>query len=74
LNDMQIGTRLLFGGNLLKQPYMIGRNFRVFGDLANSDFVTNQTFWIGLYPGLTPDHIAYAAEALSSFVKSSKTR
>lgn len=74
LNDMNIGTRLLFGGNLLKQPYMAGRNYRVVGDLANSDFITHQTFWIGLYPGLTPDHIAYAAEALSSFINSSKSR
>ena len=69
LNDKKIGTRLLFGGNLLRQPYMIGRDYRVVGDLTNADIVTERTFWIGLYPGLTEDHIAYATDTIRDFVR-----
>jgi methylmalonyl-CoA mutase cobalamin-binding subunit len=47
LNEKKIGTRLLFGGNLLRQPYMKGRNYRVVGDLDNADLVTTNTFWLG---------------------------
>ena len=68
LNEKKIGTRLLFGGNLLHQPYMKGRNVRVVGDLANADLVTTNTFWIGLFPGLTQDHLAYTVEQLAAFV------
>ncbi len=68
LNDRKVGTRLLFGGNLLHQPYMNGRNVRVVGDLANADLVTTNTFWIGVYPGLTDDHLAYAVETIAGFI------
>lgn len=68
LDQHKIGTRLLFGGNLLRQPYMKGRDYRVVGDLANADIVTRNCFWIGLFPGLTPDHIGYTAETLARFV------
>ena len=68
LNDQKIGTRLLFGGNLLHQPYMKGRNVRVVGDLANADLVTTHTFWLGLYPGLTESHLGYTAEQIGAFV------
>lgn len=68
LNSVKVATRLLFGGNLLRQPYMKGQNYRVVGDLANADLVTTHTFWIGLYPGLTPDHLAYTAEAIAGFI------
>jgi CDP-6-deoxy-D-xylo-4-hexulose-3-dehydrase len=67
LNEMKIGTRLLFGGNLIRQPYMKGRNFRVHGDLDNSDRIMRQTFWIGLYPGLSPEAIAYMLEVIHAF-------
>jgi CDP-6-deoxy-D-xylo-4-hexulose-3-dehydrase len=65
LDAHRIGTRLLFGGSLVRQPYMRGRNYRVAGDLTNADIVTERTFWIGLYPGLGPDHIAYTVERIS---------
>jgi len=68
LNEKRIGTRLLFGGNLLHQPYMKGRNVRVVGDLANADLVTTHTFWIGVYPGLTEDHLTYIVEEISAFI------
>jgi len=64
LDANRVGTRLLFGGNLLRQPYMRGRNCRVVGDLTNADIVTDRTFWIGLYPGLGPDHLEYSVERI----------
>jgi len=69
LDANRIGTRLLFGGNLIRQPYMRDRNYRVVGDLRNADVVTERTFWIGLYPGLGEDHLQYAAEILTNFVR-----
>ena len=68
LNANRIATRFLFGGNLIRQPYMQGRNYRVVGDLTNADAVTERTFWIGLFPGLTTDHIAYMVETIASFI------
>jgi CDP-6-deoxy-D-xylo-4-hexulose-3-dehydrase len=68
LEGHRIGTRLLFGGNLLRQPYMKGRPHRVVGDLTNADIVTENTFWVGLYPGLTDDHIAHTVQTISGFV------
>lgn len=68
LNELKIGTRLLFGGNLLRQPYMKGRNYRVVGDLTNADVVTRNCFWIGLFPGLTEDHLAYTVETIAGFI------
>ena len=57
------------GGNLLRQPYMEGREVRVVGDLTNADLVTTNTFWVGIYPGLTEDHLQYTAETIASVVK-----
>lgn len=69
LNDKKIGTRLLFGGNLIRQPYMTGRHYRVVGDLANADIVTEGSFWIGVFPGLSPLHIEYMADCIKRFVR-----
>ncbi|NBC38174.1 lipopolysaccharide biosynthesis protein RfbH [Novosphingobium sp. FSY-8] len=69
LNHRRIGTRLLFGGNLLRQPYMKGRDVRVVGDLANADLVTTNTFWLGVYPGLTESHLGYTAETLAAYLR-----
>jgi CDP-6-deoxy-D-xylo-4-hexulose-3-dehydrase len=70
LNEKKIGTRLLFGGNLIRQPYMKDRNYRVHGDLVNSDRIMNQTFWIGVYPGLGAEHISFVLETIHEFCKS----
>lgn len=67
LDENKVGTRLLFAGNLTKQPYMIGRNFRVSGELTNTDIIMNNTFWIGIYPGLTEEMLDYTAEMIGQF-------
>ena len=67
LDQYKIGTRLLFSGNLIHQPYMRGRNYRVSGKLANTDIVMNDTFWIGVYPGLTESMLEYVSEKIRSF-------
>ncbi len=64
LNDAQIATRLLFGGNLLRQPAFMGTPRRVFGELTNTDIVMNDTFWIGVWPGLTPQMLDYVISSL----------
>lgn len=69
LDAKRIGTRLLFAGNLIRQPYMVGRNFRVSGDLVNADRVMNQTFWVGIYPGLSKHHLEYVASEIRSTLK-----
>jgi CDP-6-deoxy-D-xylo-4-hexulose-3-dehydrase len=67
LDERKIGTRLLFSGNLTRQPYMQGRAFRVVGDLANADRIMNDTFWIGVYPGLDEAMLEYAAACIEQF-------
>jgi CDP-6-deoxy-D-xylo-4-hexulose-3-dehydrase len=69
LNDSKIGTRLLFSGNLTKQPYMKNVNFKVPGELKNTDFVMENTFWIGLYPGLSKEQLQYSVLKIKDFFK-----
>lgn len=70
LNARKIGTRLLFGGNLVRQPAYESAPRRVVGSLANSDFVMNQVFWVGVYPGLTGEMIAYMVDVLHDLMGS----
>ena len=70
LNDKKIATRLLFGGNLIRQPYMIGREFRTIGDLPNANLVVTNTFWIGVYPGLGQVQLSYVLDVIRAFCKS----
>ena len=68
-NECKIGTRFLFGGNLVRQPYLAGRSFRICGDLTNSDRVMNQTFWIGVFPGLGDAEINYILDIVHGFCR-----
>jgi CDP-6-deoxy-D-xylo-4-hexulose-3-dehydrase len=72
LNSAKIATRLLFGGNLLRQPAFMGTPRRVVGELTNTDIVMNQTFWIGVWPGLSIPMLDYMIDTLHSIVGVSK--
>ncbi len=68
LDSRKIGTRLLFAGNILKQPAYKNVDFRVVGDLTNTDIVMRRSFWVGVYPGLTKPMLDYVIESISDFV------
>jgi CDP-4-dehydro-6-deoxyglucose reductase, E1 len=67
LNQHKIGTRLLFAGNLTRQPYFAGRKYRISGELTNTDKVMTNTFWVGVYPGLSEKMLDYLAERLEAY-------
>ncbi|QED23888.1 lipopolysaccharide biosynthesis protein RfbH [Candidatus Deianiraea vastatrix] len=67
LNEKKIGTRLVFAGNLTKQPYMKGQNFRIASSLENTDKIMNNAFWIGTFPGITEEMIEYIANCFKDF-------
>ena len=67
LDQYNIGTRLLFAGNLTKQPSFAEVNFKVIGDLTNTDISMNQTFWVGIYPGLGVEELNFIAEKMEEF-------
>jgi len=73
LDAKKIATRLLFGGNLLRQPAYEGCEYRVIGKLPNTDYVMNNVFWIGVYPGLTKPMLDYVAETIIHFATESKS-
>jgi len=68
LDQEKVGTRLLFAGNLTRQPYMQGRNYRVSGELTQSDVVMNRTFWIGVQPALGLEQMDWAATCIERYV------
>jgi CDP-6-deoxy-D-xylo-4-hexulose-3-dehydrase len=68
LDQNKIGTRLLFAGNLTRQPYMKGKNYRVSGELTNTDVVMNDSFWIGVYPGLTKEMLDFTVEKIETYL------
>ena len=67
LDQFKIGTRLLFAGNLTRQPYFEGRTYRISGELTNTDKIMNDTFWIGVYPGLTEEMLSFVVDKIEAF-------
>jgi CDP-6-deoxy-D-xylo-4-hexulose-3-dehydrase len=67
LDDNKVGSRLLFAGNLLKQPYFKDVQYKVVGELTNTDITMNNTFWIGVQPALNEEHFEYVANKLEEF-------
>ena len=67
LDQHKIGSRLLFAGNLTRQPYFQDVEYRVVGELTNTDRTMNQTFWLGVYPGLGEEHFNFVGEKLEEF-------
>lgn len=68
LDENKVGTRLLFAGNLTRQPYMIAANFRISGQLTNTDNVMNNTFWIGVQPSLTLEMLEFSATKIEAYL------
>ena len=68
LESRKIATRMLFGGNLVRQPAYLDVPSRSVGDLSNSDFVMENTLWLGVYPGLTEEMLAYIIDSIHEFV------
>jgi CDP-6-deoxy-D-xylo-4-hexulose-3-dehydrase len=68
MDSRKIGTRLIFAGNITKQPGYKNVDFRVVGNLTNTDIVMNRSFWIGVYPGLTFQMLDYAVDSITDFM------
>jgi len=68
LDSLKIGTRLMFAGNITRQPAYSGVDFRIVGDLSNSDVVMRRSFWIGVYPGLTREMLSFVIEVIKDFM------
>jgi CDP-6-deoxy-D-xylo-4-hexulose-3-dehydrase len=69
LERHKIGTRLLFGGNLVYQPYFSARNYRIHKQLTVTDQVLKNTFWVGLYPGLDNTHLDYVIDCFRNYFR-----
>ena len=67
LDQNKIGTRLLFAGNLIRQPYFKNIEYRVVGELVNTDVTMSQTLWLGIYPGIGKEQLDYIAEKMEEF-------
>ena len=69
LDSKKIGTRLMFAGNITRQPAYKGVDFKIIGELNNSDVVMKRAFWIGVYPGLSEEMLSYVVESIREFMK-----
>ena len=69
LDQNKIATRLLFSGNITQQPYFEGRNYRISGELKNTNLVMKNTFWLGIYPAITEEMLDYTVSILEKFVR-----
>jgi CDP-6-deoxy-D-xylo-4-hexulose-3-dehydrase len=70
LEESKVATRMLFGGNLTKQPAYIGKKYRIVSDLKNTNYIMNNSFWIGVYPGITEEMRTYVVDVFDDFMKS----
>jgi CDP-6-deoxy-D-xylo-4-hexulose-3-dehydrase len=69
LDQAKIGTRQIFGGNLIRQPAYVGQPMRVIGDLPGADFVMRQAFWVGVYPGISSNSIHFMSDSIIGYIK-----
>ena len=71
LDEKKIGFRLLFSGNVTKQPYMMEKKFRTVGNLKNTSTIMNNTFWIGVYPALIREELDFVVDQIKKYIKKS---
>lgn len=74
LEQNKIGTRLLFGGNLIKQPAYKNTRYRILNNLDNTDKIMNDSFWLGVWPGLNVEHYEYMNKVINTFCNTEATR
>ena len=72
MNDKRILTRLLFAGNLTKQPGYMNKKHRVIGELKNTDKLMNDSFWIGVWPGLDEEHLNFMTQTIKEYINNSQ--
>lgn len=72
LEDNKIATRMLFAGNIIRHPSFEDIKYRIYGNLKNTDFIMNNTFWLGVYPGLSSEMIEYIINKIEEFIKKRK--
>jgi CDP-6-deoxy-D-xylo-4-hexulose-3-dehydrase len=68
LEDNKIATRMLFAGNIIRHPSFEDIKYRIYGNLKNTDFIMNNTFWIGVYPGLNEEYLKYKLKKIDIFM------
>ena len=72
LESRHVRTRLLFGGNLTRQPAYAATPYRVVGELRNADLIMNSTFWVGVYPGITREMLDYIAVSIDAATREAR--